>query len=318
VTERRLKKLAADLEDLAANATSIIKDACNKLHSSHAIKNYFNSDVQSLYFSEIRDDLHQEKLLGEYQHAVQLGCVRGCVNIEDPEFSWNISSKFLCTKNLQNSADNGGENCSIFSEILRDLLSLQSGAIQVDEKWYVLWQVVRVVHYFATRCVEWNVEGKCTNESIYSLERLCLRVGINVEEARNMLCQEMVPRLKPIINKRKIRRNPTIRFVNEQRRRTKGPMNCQKNLPLYEETDNSLPEGWHIEHKRRLTGKHIDRYWFTKTKLKLRSRPEVQIFLTCLEKTANNEDEAFKLLLEEKSRLRSEKLKAKRSQDHSN
>jgi len=307
VTDQRLKMLAKDLEELAVDAVSNIRNASKKLCSTKAMHCYFDNAVQSLYFTEVPDHQHQEKMLHAYQDALELGCMDQCANMEDPEFLWNVSAKFLRTVKSQIFIDNDAVNCGIFSEILCDLHSLQSGAVRVDENWYILWQVVRVVHCFATKCVEWNIEGKSTGTSIYSLERLCKRVGINVEDARKMLSQEMVYKAKPRINKRKKPKRATIPGIKHLigcRGRGEGSR--------FDKSDGTLPEGWRMESITRANGRHVDRYWYTKTNKKLRSYTEVGIFLKCLETTDNDEDVALQLLHKEKDRKRAERIERRR------
>ena len=56
----------------------------------------------------------------------------------------------------------------------------------VNLDWYLLWQVVRVVHVFATTCVEWP------NETMYSLEKLCSELKLKFDDAKEMLKREMI------------------------------------------------------------------------------------------------------------------------------
>jgi len=242
VTEHRLKSLATDLVELAADAVSNIREACIKLRSSNTtgVPCYFDSAVQSLYFDKIRDEQHQEKLVYAYQDALELGCMEECVNMGDSNFPWNISSKFLRTLNSKTCDDIDLVSCDNFNEVLCDFRSPQSGAAQVDENWYALWQVVRVIHCFATKCIEWSIGGKDNSVSIYSLERLCKRVGVNVKDARKMLSQEMVHRTKPPIIKR-----------NKPEVSTIARMNCtvkdhsikrNKSSPHFDESNRTLSE----------------------------------------------------------------------------
>ena len=60
----------------------------------------------------------------------------------------------------------------------------QHADINLD--WYLLWQLVRVVHIFATTCIEWP------NENMYSLEQLCNEVEVEVDDAKAMLSRQMV------------------------------------------------------------------------------------------------------------------------------
>lgn len=61
--------------------------------------------------------------------------------------------------------------------------------VKIDLEWYILWQVVLVVHAFATSCVEWVDEPKSDSDSysesepLYSLRKLCKAVGANFSDA---------------------------------------------------------------------------------------------------------------------------------------
>ena len=52
VTDQRLKRLAIDLEELAADAVSDIRNASKKLCSPNAMQYYFDNGVQSLYYNK--------------------------------------------------------------------------------------------------------------------------------------------------------------------------------------------------------------------------------------------------------------------------
>jgi len=70
--------------------------------------------------------------------------------------------------------------------------SLFSGDVQSDEKFYTLWQVVRVVHVLATTCIPWKTFfGAESQHSSYSLDHLCEKVGVNIFEAKVMLSIKM-------------------------------------------------------------------------------------------------------------------------------
>jgi len=60
-----------------------------------------------------------------------------------------------------------------------------------------------------------------------------------------------------------------------------------------------LPDGWTTKIFRRKSGKskgHTDQYWYSaKTQKKMRSKVEIKRFLSCLESSNGDEEEAFNL-----------------------
>lgn len=78
---------------------------------------------------------------------------------------------------------------------------------------------------------------------------------------------------------------------------------------FHEETvDKEMPQGWIVHlHKRQTTGpkEHIDRYWFSpNTGKKLRSRVEIERFLSHLKDTGGDEEQAYNLLKGKSSKKR--------------
>jgi len=71
----------------------------------------------------------------------------------------------------------------------------------------------------------------------------------------------------------------------------------------FSDHDGTLPEGWKLELVKRMSGKHVDRYWYTKTQKKLRSKIEVFRFLVHCKTTDGDEDLAFDLLRGKKVKL---------------
>jgi len=319
----RLKRLATDLENLAVKAVSDIRDACRVLHSSASTSFEFNRAVQSLALIEFQDMKHQQEALRAYQEVLELGCILECVDVEDYEFPWHASSIMLRTvKTNLTPNENNIVTAGIFSKTLCDINALRCETARIDENWYLLWQIVRVVHGFATECVCWDIRGQSTSESIYSFDRLCEKVGIQIEDARKMLSQKIVSshsNSKACSAAGKRSKKEAQSFAAEKKPKKESQISTAEKNPKkkpqriivscqYDKSDGTLPEGWYIEFKKRLVGKHIDKYWYTKTRKKLRSRVEVKIFLEKLADT-NDEDIAYELLYEEKDRMRLERIK---------
>jgi len=209
---RRLQRLVTDLERLAVKAASDICDACttlqqHSLSSSSSVE--FNKALQSLCFIELKQGTQdQREILRAYEEVLELGGILECVDIENDNFPQNMSSLTLRTVKMKDNnrtsstctssyKKNGGmdndNNSRIFGKMLQEINALRSGTKRMDEKWYILSQVVRVVHVFATKCVCWDIKKEnsipmsSSSESIetiyYSLDRLCRKVDVNIKDA---------------------------------------------------------------------------------------------------------------------------------------
>ena len=142
-----------------------------------------------------------------YEEVLELGGILECVDFGDSSLQNITSIKLRTVEGFScNQPKVGG-----LSNFLRTIYSLRSGATRMDEDWYILWQVVRVVHIFATKCVCWDVKGENRSETIYSLDRLCRKVDISIEEARKMLNQTNFPSLEKVKRKRKRVARKTIK-----------------------------------------------------------------------------------------------------------
>merc|ERR1712176_696517 len=257
--------------------------------------------MKSLCFYEIQNRQHQQDAICAYKEALDLGCIADCIG-KCPQNVTTTVLRIINTKTLPSVG-----NLSMLRENLQDIYALRNRAARMDENWYLLFQVVRIVHGFATKCVCWDIEGENSSEKIYSLDRLCTKVGVHVKDAEKMLKENMFER--GLSNKSKTKRKKIT-----QNKPQKKPRNLT-NIPMYLKSDGSLPEGWTIEAKKRNNSQHVDRYWYSKTQKKLRSRIEVKIFLEKLKDT-NDEDLAYELLYEEKEKMKEKKRLEKQKWDY--
>jgi len=155
----------------------------------------------------------------------------------------------------------------------------------LDEKWYLLWQVLRVTYAMATRIFPFEKE---TKNSL--LETLCKRIGIDISEATSMLALPMVEPYginytSQYTDTTKLKRPDEYAKRKRVQKSSKLLKRRKLSTPLYEQVDNSLPEGWKIEYSFRKTGAsagHVDRYWFAPDGKKIRSRNEVTRYLDLL------------------------------------
>mmetsp|Transcript_23029 Transcript_23029/g.34297 ORF Transcript_23029/g.34297 Transcript_23029/m.34297 type:complete len:196 (+) Transcript_23029:26-613(+) len=184
-----------------------------------------------------------------------------------------------------------------------------------------MWQIVRVVHTISSTWRGFNQ---------YSLEELCKAVRVDIRVAKIMLTVRMQQPYaalykhyeetvendaestnnddskyhegttksdeKSIIRDRKRQIENRKPNTGQGRNKSEGKHSMysfKKNKFLYEETDGTLPAGWRIDRVKRLSSNHVDRYWYTKTGKKLRSRVEVTMFLKLIEMCGGDEEAAW-------------------------
>lgn len=183
-TEQRLKRLVAKLEKLAVGAASDIRRACKYMHSLDVARYDFDCAVQTLSFNGFQN---KQELILSYQEAHVLACLSEYTKMDAP-------LDFIVLRGVKTTKvciDDDSADTRISSNTVHDMDVLKSGSARVNENWYLLWQVVRVIHIFATRCVQWNIDQVGTSNPIYSLERLCKKVGVDAEDAKKVLSLEM-------------------------------------------------------------------------------------------------------------------------------
>jgi len=142
--------------------------------------------------------------------------------------------------------------------------------IPLDINWYVLWQVVLVVHGLAFRCTDWKPPKGRGTEKIYSLEKLCSVLALDFNDAKQMLttAREACSSYDRIqqdaensrsckqIKKKKKRDKKHARSI--ARKKTNRPPPLQKNKLFYDIVwKNCITLGWRIE-----TGNRPNDYYF--------------------------------------------------------
>jgi hypothetical protein len=186
----------------------------------------------------------------------------------------------------------------------------RSVTAKIDEEWYLLWNVVRVIHILVTKCFP-------AEEGDYSLSRLCDFVGVEVVDAEKALSAQMDdpydtlryvsayaddgPKPK---KSSKAQKHPTVARLKKRQRAVQFSVPKEKqtseflsgahsnvarnrgNLTFWAEQSagDRFPPGWIIHiHKRQMGktggGRHFDIYWFAPDGKKLRSMPEIKRFL---------------------------------------
>lgn len=192
---------------------------------------------------------------------------------------------------------------------------LTSAHTSIDREWYLLWQVIRVVHVISLHFMQ-------SSNNFYSLKELCAKVGVNVKKAEQVLAAKMEEPFPSIycnyddefieeetskdsvtLKKELSVRAPNnvysqahrdLRMLRDNEIIANYKENIKPNHQLrYDESDGSLPPGWRIERIKRRTSEHVDLYWYSKTNKKMRSRIEVGLFLKFVSECNGDEEAAW-------------------------
>ncbi len=177
------------------------------------------------------------------------------------------------------------------------------GLIRIDYQWYLLWQVVRVVDVFQKHFPQDN----------YDLKRLCKDINVDHNLAEWIISIEMKEPFESTYTHyddnmdgntfdSEIDKNDVQTFFAKPIKPTKQTVSYKnkaekmKNpkLPLYSELDGTLPKGWKLEEvTRKNNSRHVDRYWYTGSGKRFRSRVEVFEFLNLLGRYNGDEESAW-------------------------
>mmetsp|Transcript_9460 Transcript_9460/g.11702 ORF Transcript_9460/g.11702 Transcript_9460/m.11702 type:complete len:438 (+) Transcript_9460:3-1316(+) len=211
------------------------------------------------------------------------------------------------------------------SNNLLDMEKLIYGETKIDIDWYIVQQVIAVVHGL---CLTYLKDFSIHND-LYSLSKICSELKMPESIVIKLLITRDPPapvlryknrevkneiigsgNVQCKINKIQHKTNDAIcRSVN--RCQIKVSSHHQKKyLPRIKEKtvnliscgpDTSLPIGWIVKRFKRMVGKSkgsSDSYWYSpKTRKKFRSKRRVQQFLKVLKENKNfNEDDAMKAL----------------------
>jgi len=115
----------------------------------------------------------------------------------------------------------------------------------------------------------------------------------NVENVRNKLRGYAQPKPSSRDDMDPVKDNARKAAKTNKRGATPSSSSEDKNGFL---TEGNLPEGWTLQVRPRSNSKHIDKYWFTKTKIKLRSKIQCERFLAHLDAADGDEELAYKWL----------------------
>ena len=336
---RNQQMFAAAIYDIAMNAVASVRSHVKILHSNsskqqvldsirhlgflwtenEAINNHLASaspsnadgDVVQLFNTGISPTISNHSLT--LHNALETMCVSFNPGKFGKSKKKNMTLQLRCKSSSANKC-NDNYDC---------LTLLKNGDIKVDEEWYILYQVIRIVDVISSSFIEWP-----SNCNI--LKTVCERTGVNFRNAtitaahrielgeseRNNEENNAVNRLtshftskndKLHINSRSSyyalnkgtppkteADNPVVDKQREIDQNLIRPYQLKvSKRVLYEKSDGSLPDGWRVDHVQRQSSNHIDRYWYTKTGKKLRSRVEVGLFLDLIKQSGGDEEAAW-------------------------
>ena len=311
---QREQRLAKAIFGVSRAAATAIRNSCCALSSSRSTQQEFTNALNSLGFIETDNSIitsHLQNLLptDSKHHEVRLLCTGINPSRLDHLTALPSSLELLCLSMAPNTTDDKCRNqlstllrCITTEEehgkLINKISAPNSGNVKVNEEWYLLWQVIRVVHTLALHCVDWK------NPTDYSLENLCMAVDVDIKAAEYIIAVKMAQPYKEryaefeeetadeaIEPLRSYFKEQTRKLTSNNRKRSDEIRKRVLPRPkiLYEEKDGTLPEGWRVDYVMRYSGNHVDRYWYTKSGKKLRSRIEVYSFLNLIDKHGNEE-----------------------------
>ena len=305
---RRHSFHAQKLYKKAKDAADSIRKACQNLSSTTASTQTIIESCRLLGFVETSNEIINSHL----KSTTRIGSDDGQINIDlvstgyeeapdNPTLGLSSLLELVCTS-LTPHQKQSRRNCKLvlrcitskeFSSMKYSAQLERDGHAKVDCEWYLLWQVIRVIDVFAKRFPQ----------NSYFLKNLCEEVDVDLQSAELIASLEMKEPYEmdthidesfdsdydchdsaifPTSLPETSRPNPNV-IIHKQR----SPKRLTTHL--YDEVDGTLPEGWVLDKVKRQNSNHIDRYWYTTTKKKLRSRVEVEHFLKLIQSYGNEE-----------------------------
>lgn len=328
------QNLTVAIYNIATSTATSLKNCCKVLSScstpqqiaeAHKLLGFVRTD-NSVINSHLLSKLPNRSKDGDI-HLLQTGSDAGtsshpmalsnslqvmCVSMAPDTHQDERSTQSLVLRCVSNTSE--ASDCEDNNE------ALQSGKVKIDEEWYLLWQVIRAVHIISMNFIQWN------SHEHYSLEKLCNKVGVNVNHAQLMLAMKMAQPFEAayshndetLVNNKAVpttvkRENIVQESINRQNNRAqyearrkelrlkiannRTPFKRSTSVicggALYEEKDGTVPTGWRVEYIKRHSSNHVDRYWYSVTNKKMRSRVEVRMFLDLIQKCNGDEESAW-------------------------
>ena len=321
------KKLLDKLMTAGRDASYAIKKATSILDGSE-VGSKFDAAISSLVFqsrtkqinrSEIVDFLSrnsnsiynrnrvtipysQAAILAEieaYKDVMEL-CDMACTNTKSEVIESIDSKQTIISKYDSKGTHSLDASTPQFLWLPRTIDAFRKGFAKVNEEWYLLHQVLLVLHSLAS-IIDWGTDNEHT---FYSLEKLCLAIGADKEKAEaiiastNAMSSQTNNVRSPIKARKSIGTKPSRtspRSINSvpkkasrksnsktpsakagsSLKKTKkklkspshgSPFQLEKGTSLRDRTvrdgpDDNFP-GWKVKGIRRISGTHIDNIWY--------------------------------------------------------
>ena len=146
----------------------------------------------------------------------------------------------------------------------------------MHEHWYLLHQVVMVVHALAS-FVDWTPNEN--EDPFYSLEKLCSMIEFDTEIAKAALSRwsnkpiSSTARRSPVKARKSVKARTSLSPKTARQicldTKIKTPSPTPRSSPvesieqrtIRDGPDEKFP-GWNVREIRRATGEHVDRYWY--------------------------------------------------------
>jgi hypothetical protein len=149
----------------------------------------------------------------------------------------------------------------------RTVDAFQKGVAKVNEEWYLLHQIMVVVHALACS-INWNHNTPNGDRTIYSLERVCLALGIHKKDAEATIAPA-ASKLRCSMDIKK--KSP--KKARKSVQKAKSPFGGMKvasmiskaiispNRTIRDGPDDRFA-GWNVRSIRRLNSDQIDNIWY--------------------------------------------------------
>jgi len=211
-----------------------------------------------------------------YQDAADL-CLMGGSKLDPATIASSIDTKItIISKYHFDQPVQDDENAQQFLRMPRTIDAFKRGVAQVHEHWYLLHQVVMVVHAIAS-FVDWTPNEN--EDPFYSLEKLCSMIEFDTEIAKAALSRwsnkpiSSTARRSPVKARKSVKARTSLSPKTARQicldTKIKTPSPTPRSSPvesieqrtIRDGPDEKFP-GWNVREIRRATGEHVDRYWY--------------------------------------------------------
>jgi len=190
-------KMVQSVMNLAKSAGEAVVKACDNLNSS-ALRSY--DSAENLCF---RSPDHEEismfesgmksELKVDRNHVVWEKLTDGHLGLENAMLgkgTYFVMTEYALAGHRQS------EPCRPFT-VARSLESFVKGSAKVNKNWYLVHQVIKVVHALTSTYIESKTTNRDAKADLYSLGKLCSVVGIAEADAKCMMGLEVIASVQP-------------------------------------------------------------------------------------------------------------------------